>query len=297
MSGTEFASKQGVLIFRGRKLLSCYCGVTIRQGVALHYHLQSFDGSKEEEVAMNQILAFWVHPRSISTGFERIFIERDDFKVLHEPFSALYYVHEKRVDCPGQHIDPNAPMSYPDIKRWILNKAENSPVFFKDMCYHPFDHIMKDPRFIKRMTNTFLIRDPEKTILSNYVMNPNVTREEIGIELEYKLFERVREITGENPIVIDADELEDNPEGVTRAYCDAVGIHFLEEAMHWEAGRHITEWDSWKEWHVDATDSSGIQKNMETFDFGLDDKPRLRDYFKYHLPFYQKLFACRISAD
>lgn len=63
------------------------------------------------EVGMNQILAFWVHPRSISTGFERIFIERSDFKVLHEPFSALYYVYEKRVDCPGQHIDPNAPMS------------------------------------------------------------------------------------------------------------------------------------------------------------------------------------------
>ena len=33
---------------------------------------------------MNQILAFWVHPRSISTGFERIFIEGGDFKVLHD---------------------------------------------------------------------------------------------------------------------------------------------------------------------------------------------------------------------
>ena len=47
----------------------------------------------EKEAHMNQILAFWVHPRSISTGFERIFIERKDFKVLHEPFSPLYYVY------------------------------------------------------------------------------------------------------------------------------------------------------------------------------------------------------------
>ena len=66
--------------------------------------------------------------------------------------------------------------------------------------------------------------------------------------------------------------------------------------MQWEAGRHIKEWDSWKEWHVDATDSSGIQKNMETFDFDLDEKPKLREYFEYHLPFCQKLFAYRISA-
>jgi Sulfotransferase domain len=245
---------------------------------------------------MNQILAFWVHPRSISTGFERIFIEREDFKVLHEPFSALYYVYEKRVDCPGQHIDPNVPMSYPDIKNWIQRESEKSPVFFKDMCYHPFDHVIQDAAFIKRMTNTFLIRDPEKTVLSNYAMNPGVTSEEIGIELEYRLFMRVKEVTGQTPIVIDADELEDNPDGVTRAYCDAVGISFMPEAMHWEAGRHIKEWDSWKEWHVDATQSSGIQKNMESFDFGLDDKPRLREYYEYHLPFYEKLFAYRITA-
>ena len=206
-------------------------------------------------------------------------------------------MYEKRVDCPGQHIDPNAPISYPDIKNWILFESEKSPIFFKDMCYHLFDHVIKDPKFIKKMTNTFLIRNPEKTVLSNYVMNPDITSEEIDIELEYKLFMKVREITGETPIVIDADELEDNPDGVTQAYCDVVDIPFILDAMHWKAGRHIEEWDSWKEWHVDATESSGIQKNMETFDFGLDDKPNLRDYFEYHLPFYQALFAYRLSPN
>ncbi|MCG6911932.1 MAG: sulfotransferase family protein [Deltaproteobacteria bacterium] len=246
---------------------------------------------------MNQIIAFWVHPRSISTGFERIFIERNDFKVLHEPFSALYYVYEKRVDCPGQHIDPSAPMSYPDIKSWILREAEQTPVFFKDMCYHPYDHVVQDPDFLKQMTNTFLIRDPEKTVLSNYVMNPDVTSEEIGIELEYNLFMKVREITGKTPVIIDADALEDDPDGVTRAYCEAVGIPFIPEAMQWEAGRHIQAWDSWKEWHVDATESSGIQKNMETFDFGLDDRPRLREYYEHHLPFYEKMRSHCLSAS
>jgi hypothetical protein len=246
---------------------------------------------------MHRIIAFWVHPRSISTAFERVFIERGDFKVLHEPFSALYYVYEKRVDCPGQHIDPDAPMSYPDIKKWILAEAEKTPVFFKDMCYHPFDHIIKDPDFLKRMTNTFLIREPEKTILSHYVMNPNVTSEEIGYELEFNLFEKVREITGTAPVLIDADDLENDPAGVTQAYCQAVGIPFIAEALSWEAGKHIKDWDSWEEWHVDATHSSGIQKNFEKFDFGLDDKPNLRTYYDYHLPLYEKLYAQRIIAE
>jgi hypothetical protein len=146
------------------------------------------------------------------------------------------------------------------------------------------------------MTNTFLIREPEKTILSHYVMNPDMTGEEIGYELELKLFEKVKEVTGTTPVLIDADDLEDDPEGVTRSYCEAVGIPFIAGALSWEAGKHIKDWDSWKEWHVDATRSSGIQKNFETFDFGLDDKPNLRAYYDHHLPLYQKLYAQRTNA-
>ena len=243
---------------------------------------------------MHQILAFWVHPRSISTGFERVFIERGDYKVLHEPFSPLYYVYEKRADIPGQHIDPSVPHSYPDIRQWILEEGDKAAVFFKDMAYHPFDHIIKDYAFLKRLTHTFLIREPVKTILSHAVMNPDVSRDEIGYELEFKLFEKVAEVTGQTPVLIDADELEDDPEGITRAYCEAVGIPFIKDSLSWDPGQ-VPEWDSWKEWHVDAAKSSGIQKNMETFDFGLDDRPNLRDHYDYHLPFYEKLYQYRVT--
>ena len=34
-------------------------------------------------------VALWAVPRSISTAFERVFVERDDFEVLHEPFRPL----------------------------------------------------------------------------------------------------------------------------------------------------------------------------------------------------------------
>lgn len=35
-------------------------------------------------------IALWAVPRSISTAFERVFVERDDFEVLHEPFGDSY---------------------------------------------------------------------------------------------------------------------------------------------------------------------------------------------------------------
>jgi sulfotransferase family protein len=35
-------------------------------------------------------VALWAVPRSMSTAFERVFVERDDFEGIHEPFSASY---------------------------------------------------------------------------------------------------------------------------------------------------------------------------------------------------------------
>ena len=43
-------------------------------------------------------VALWAVPRSISTAFERVFVERGDFEVFHEPFSAYYYSTERQSD-------------------------------------------------------------------------------------------------------------------------------------------------------------------------------------------------------
>lgn len=245
---------------------------------------------------MHKIVALWVHPRSLSTAMERVFMERGDFKILHEPFSYLYYFHEKRAPIPYGHEDPNHPRKYPDIKEYILSSANGAQVFFKDMCFHCFDHLKDDTEFLNKIENTFLIRDPEKTILSHYKINPDVTCEEIGFEKEWIIFDKVRKITGKNPVLIDADDLEDRPEEVVKAYCDVLGIKFIPEAMRWESG-HKIEWDSWKEWHTDAAKSTGIVKNMEKFDFTLEDKPHLKEYYTYHLPFYQKMYQYRVGGS
>ena len=41
-------------------------------------------------------VALWAVPRSVSTALERVFVERGDFKVFHEPFSASYYYSTER---------------------------------------------------------------------------------------------------------------------------------------------------------------------------------------------------------
>jgi len=44
---------------------------------------------------VNTIIALWSIPRSLSTAFERLMMQRGDFKVFHEPFSYFFYIKGK----------------------------------------------------------------------------------------------------------------------------------------------------------------------------------------------------------
>ena len=243
---------------------------------------------------MNKIIGLWVHPRSLSTVMERVMIERGDFKIFHEPFAYVYYVHDKKATVPYMKIDPDHPQTYPDTKKWMLDAAEGIPVCFKDMAYYVPDYIMDDEEFLNRIVNTFMIREPAKTILSYYKVDPNVTKDEIGYEYLFKLFRRVADLNdNEPPVVISAEDLEEDPEGTVKAYCEAVGIPFKADSLQWSQ-REPDEWKGWDEWHKDAVASSGIQKDMETFDMTIDDEPHLRSYYEYHLPFYEGMHKYRL---
>ena len=244
---------------------------------------------------MNRIIALWTHPRSVSTAFERVMMERGDFKILHEPFSYLYYVNKDQATISQEYVNPDHPTAYPDIREYIQASASDQPVFFKDMCSHCYEELAKDEAFLGRLTNTFLIRDPAKAIASYYAMNSDVTSEEIGLEQLAGIYNRVTKISGKPPVVVDADDLEDNPEGIMAAYCDALGIPFIPESLTWEE-EHKEEWDIWKEWHKDAARSTGIKKNMETFEVTVGNSDHLKAYYEYHRPFYEKMYDKRIVA-
>ncbi|MGD8834851.1 MAG: hypothetical protein PVJ84_00580 [Desulfobacteraceae bacterium] len=242
---------------------------------------------------MHPIIALWTHPRSISTAFERVMMERGDLKILHEPFSYLYYVEGDDATISQQYVDPDHPTDYSGIKSHIENAAAGQSVFFKDMCAHGYDRLVADDTFLNRLTNTFLIRDPAKAIASYYALNPDVTVEEIGLKQLCGIYEKTKAIGGA-PIVVDADDLEDNPEGTIRAYCQALGIDFIPESMTWDSGQK-SEWEIWKDWHKDAARSTGIQKSMEKFETTVENSDHLKRFYDDQLPFYRIMYAGRIQ--
>jgi hypothetical protein len=232
-------------------------------------------------------IALWAVPRSLSTAFERVFVERDDLEVLHEPFSASYYYGEDRLSNRYSDVEPKAEHNYENVLAEVLEPREKR-VFLKDMAYQAKG--VMEPGFIANFVNTFIVRDPKYVLSSLYKMWPDFTLEETGYEDLYWAFRYATE-AGEDPIVVDAMIFSENPRGILATYCEHVGLHFRPEALSWEPGE-VEEWKSWEGWHEAAQLSTGI-KPAERRDPALPEA--LQEAYEHCLPYYYTLAAHTIS--
>lgn len=238
-------------------------------------------------MSQDKPVALWSVPRSISTAFERVFVERDDFEVFHEPFGESYYYSEERLSDRYSDEEPRPEDNYENVLARLLEPHENR-VFVKDMAYHTKPLI--DPEFVSRFRNTFIIRDPKYVIASLSRMWPDFTLEETGFEQLYRLFRYATE--AEEVVVVDAMTFSENPVGVLAAYCEHLEIPFRTDDLSWQPGE-VREWENWEGWHEEAQQSSGI-KPAERKDPELP--PELQEAYEYCLPYYYQLAARAIPS-
>lgn len=243
---------------------------------------------------MHKSIALWSHPRSMSTALERSFIERRDFKVFHEAFAYVFFMHEERAAIPHKNPDPGHPLTYPEIKQMMEDARLEGPVFHKDFPYHCLDHLLGDPDYLLGQVNTFLIRDPEEAVLSHATVHPELTREVLGYEQLARAFDFVRELTGTAPVVVNAADLAARPEATLAAYCDAVGIPFLPDALRWSAGEQ-PQWATWSGWHTDVAASQGFSSPQRSYRFSYESRPDLREFERHSRPFYEHLDQYRLQ--
>jgi hypothetical protein len=235
-------------------------------------------------VVQEKPVALWAVPRSISTAFERAFVERDDFEVFHEPFGDSYYYSEERLSDRYPDAEPKAEHNYENVLARILEPREKR-VFVKDMAYHAKG--LMGPEFVSRFKNTFIIRDPKYVLTSLYKMWPDFTLEETGFEQLYRLFRYATELDPEDVVVVDAMTFSENPVGVLSAYCEHLEIPFRTDSLSWQP-REVKRWESWEGWHEEAQQSTGI-KPAERKDPELPSE--LQDAYEHCLPYYYQLAA------
>lgn len=233
------------------------------------------------------ILGLWSAPRSRSTAFLRMMVERQDRLVLHHPFSDISERSEANVHGRLARSEP----ALIDAMRGVCHQA---PIFFKDTTDAERPGLLTDRHFLgSDAVHTFLIRHPAETIPSFHALRPEVKLHQIGVQRLYDLFLAVAEASGRTPVVLDAADLVTDPVGAVRAYCAAVGIPYLEHALSWPAGER-PEWRRTRHWHRDLSRSTCLAEVPTSHHNSLTATPRLQDYLDHHLPYYEKLHAHRL---
>jgi len=254
---------------------------------------------------MHPIIALWSHPRSMSTATERLMRERGDLTCFHEPYMYYYYVERAVRVMPLFDIDPEKPKTYEAIRDMLLEAGEAGPVFFKDMSYYVLPRILEDRDFAGRLTNTFLIRDPVKSILSYYKLDPDLTLEEIGLEAIWIHIQGIRDMTGEVPAILHAEAVQADTAGIMSAYWQRIGLPPVPHALSWATKETPEDWQEVAGWHEDVLSKGGIvattaaeEEALRTeFEAAAETAPQLRRYLEHHRPFYEKARAIAIRAD
>ena len=251
---------------------------------------------------MNKIIALWSHPRSMSTATERVMRERGDLWCAHEPFMYDYYVHRRVARMPHFEVQPDHPVRYEDIRDMLVARAEDEPVFFKDMAYYVMPRILSDPEFVQRLTHVFLIRSPVASILSYYKLDPGVTAEEVGVEAQWQLYEALSGM-GADPVVIEAEAVQSDAHGVMSALWQRIGLPFRAEAFEWQEAVP-EDWEQVGNWHGQASNSTGIRpidsgetaRKEREFEVLRQSVPQLGAFLEQHESCYRRLKAVALSG-
>ena len=176
----------------------------------------------------------------------------------------------------------------------IQARAAKGPVFLKDFP-HYINH-MWTPDFLAQFTHAFLIRDPAKTITSIHAKWPDFDEGEVGNPEQRALFDLLTAINGTPPPVIDSDDLLENPAAMTKAFCEAVDIPFIAEALHWEPGGDPAAHSWWDggSFHHNLAKSTGLVAQERRY-VSLENAPaRVQQVHRRMKPHYDHLYAHRI---
>lgn len=229
----------------------------------------------------------WGVPRSRSTAFFRVMVERGDFAAVHEPFSHLAVFGS--VVIGGAAMD-----SVPGVLAGLRSLAATRPVFVKETTDRRYPGVLADRRFLgEDALHTFLIRHPRETIRSYLAIRPDAAMHEIGFEAQYEVYADVRRLTGRDPLVVDAGDLVNRPADTIKAYCAHAGIDFRPHALTWQPSER-PEWQQFGDWHTDVTASSGLGEVAGRGNPDVEQHPALGGYLEHHLPFYQRLYQRRL---
>jgi hypothetical protein len=231
-------------------------------------------------------IAMWSGPRNISTAMMRGWENREDTAVIDEPFYAHYLV-ETGVNHPGR--DDVIAAQENDAAKVATTLTGPIPGG-KTIWYqkHMTQHMLPGMplNWLDRVTNCFLIRDPERVAASFTIQRPDAAAWELGFEQQARLFDHVCDRLGHAPPVIDAADVLKDPRGILGALCVRLGIPFTDRMLHWPPGPRASDGVWAPHWYAAVERSTGFAPYRSRSDKLTAFQQRLADQCRPH---YEKL--------
>lgn len=197
-------------------------------------------------------IAMWSGPRNLSTAMMYSFGARSDFAVMDEPFYAPY-LSETGLDHP--------------MAAQIVAAHESDPIRVANICVGPIPGD-KPHLYMKHMphhmllgfpmgwaaacVNIHLIRHPARVIASYTAKRDAPSLEDIGFVQQSAVYDAL------GGLVIDSTDIRADPEGMLRRLCNAIGLPFDEEMLHWPAGARAEDGIWARHWYGAVHRSTGF---------------------------------------
>ena len=235
-------------------------------------------------------IAMWSGPRNISTAMMYAFGNRADCFAWDEPFYAFSLVHH------GNDHPMREAIIAGNESDWVKLVARCAvpgpkPLFYqKHMTHHMLPGF--DRGWILGLTNTFLVRAPERVLASYTRKWADVDLRAIGFVEQAEIFDMVAQKLGAAPPVIDAEDVLAHPRRTVAALCHACGIAFDAAMLSWPAGPKPFDGNWAPHWYNAAWASTGFatpEARAFVLPAGL---AKIADAAR---PYYEKMRAFRLT--
>lgn len=203
--------------------------------------------------------------------------------VLDEPLYANF-LRVTGVDRPYRQelLSKMDPDGNKVVKEVIFGPGEKAYRYCKHIAKQRLPNLTGD--LMKKGKHFILIRNPMNILPSfDKVVPPSFL--ELGVAELVAIYSELCDL-GSPPPVIDADDLQRDPEAVLSGLCEDLGIPFQPQMLKWKAGPRDFDgiWAPW--WYESVHTSTGFSKSRRypmTFPFAF------YDLLEQSLPFYNML--------
>ncbi|WP_238366379.1 sulfotransferase [Mesobacterium pallidum] len=180
-------------------------------------------------------LAMWSGPRNLSTAMMYSFAQRADFTVSDEPFYAAYLAQTGLAHPMRAEVMASQPQDAGDVAAQLAGPNPDGAAHWyqKHMTQHMIEAVPRG--WMAEVVNVFLIRHPARVVASFAKGYEALTLADIGFLQQVELYDHVRAL-GQSPVVVDSADIRDDPEGMLRRLCDAVGLSWDPAMLSWPAG-------------------------------------------------------------